>query len=374
MDDLARLTRWLRQQALPLWAEAGYDHRRHVFAERLGFDGKPVEGLPHRLIVQARQIAVFAQAERHGAFSGAGGMAVDAANRMIADYAGKGANGGWAFSTNGEGGIIDAREDLYSHAFALFALAHCHALDGKTRWLETADETLAFLDARFATPGGGFAPALPWPQERLQNPVMHLFEALLALFEASGQERFGACADALRTFACTHFVSPQSGGLLERFDDSWTMSTDAIGTWAEGGHQYEWIWLLDRSERLIGGDMGAAITSLHRFATRNCLDAEGYVVDENEASGTIRKPARRLWPQTEALRCELVLEHRGDTSAQVRARAHARCLREGFLIPAPPGGWIDRIDVDRAHLSPDMPASSLYHLAGAIFAIEDARP
>ena len=45
-------------------------------------------------------------------------------------------------------------------------------------------------------------------------------------------------------------------------------------------------------------------------------------------------------------------------------------LLEGFLDPAPPGGWIDRIDTSGKSLSPDIPASSLYHLAGAAAAID----
>ena len=42
----------------------------------------------------------------------------------------------------------------------------------------------------------------------------------------------------------------------------------------------------------------------------------------------------------------------------------------GLRFGEPAGGWIDRIDTSGKSLSPDIPASSLYHLAGAAAAID----
>jgi mannose-6-phosphate isomerase len=56
-----------------------------------------------------------------------------------------------------------------------------------------------------------------------------------------------------------------------------------------------------------------------------------------------------------------------------RALAFAARLWEGFIAPAPAGGWIDRIDAQGNAISTDMPASSLYHLATAVAEIDDAQ-
>ena len=49
-----------------------------------------------------------------------------------------------------------------------------------------------FLDSMMAHPGGGFVPAVPsLPNSELhQNPHMHLFEALLALYAITKKDEY----------------------------------------------------------------------------------------------------------------------------------------------------------------------------------------
>ncbi|MCB1472430.1 MAG: AGE family epimerase/isomerase [Rhodobiaceae bacterium] len=374
MDERAQLRKWLCELALPLWADRGYDRARARFAERLTFECEPVRDVPLRLMVQARQVAVFCDAERLGWMTGSGEPALAAAHSMIEDFQGKGDLGGWAFACDENGQVVDTTPDLYAHAFALYALSHCHRLDPTGPWLATARDTLAFVQSHFAHPGGGYLPALPAPQHLAQNPLMHLLEALLDLFEASGEDQFANHARDLASLAVTRMIDPATGALPEAFDGDWNPRAENLGNWVEPGHQYEWIWLLDRAERLLGGDHGDAIDGLHRFAVAHGIDAAGFLVDEVEPDGAPRKTSRRLWPHTEGLRAERLLARRGNPSTSTRVEAFARRLREGFLATAPAGGWVDRIDAAGAPLSPDMPASSLYHLAGAIEVLGEMPP
>ena len=65
-DPLQTATRRLRdfviQSALPLWASSGFDEENGSFQERLDFCGKPTQSQPRRLMVQCRQIVVYARA------------------------------------------------------------------------------------------------------------------------------------------------------------------------------------------------------------------------------------------------------------------------------------------------------------------------
>src|ERR1700754_4134266 len=56
---------WLRDAALPLWANAGVDPVGGLFQEQLSIDGVPVEA-PRRARAQARQVFVFASAAGAG--------------------------------------------------------------------------------------------------------------------------------------------------------------------------------------------------------------------------------------------------------------------------------------------------------------------
>jgi mannose-6-phosphate isomerase len=67
--------------------------------------------------------------------------------------------------------------------------------------------------------------------------------------------------------------------------------------------------------------------------------------------------SKRLWPQTEALKSELVT---GWPTAVADATID-RIFRH-FLEPAAPGGWVDRLTADNHPLDAPMPASSFYHL------------
>jgi mannose-6-phosphate isomerase len=90
------------------------------------------------------------------------------------------------------------------------------------------------------------------------------------------------------------------------------------------------------------------------------------IVGELLIDGTPRAGARRVWPVTEAIKANLVEARLGRTEGEGRAAALAVLLRDRFLTLDPPGGWLDRLDHNGCCASEYMPASTLYHLLGAI--------
>ena len=67
----ATLDDWLQRAALPLWATNGFNERYGRFEERLDLWGRPVADVPLRVMVQARQIHVYAIAAERGWYAGA---------------------------------------------------------------------------------------------------------------------------------------------------------------------------------------------------------------------------------------------------------------------------------------------------------------
>ena len=358
----------MREQALPLWATSGFDAETGRFEEGLTFEGRPRSEVPIRLLVQARQIFVYSIADRRRWTVGADALIARAFASMRRDYFRRDGRDGWVFSIARDGTVVDPTRDLYAHAFVLLAVAAHVRASGKQGELALARETLAFLDREMTAPlGGGYVEALPARSgHRRQNPHMHLFEALLALWECSRDRLFLERAEHLFELFVSSFYQAGPGVLLEYFDEA-LRPVKGDGAIVEPGHHFEWCWLLRRYETETGdGRVEAIVDRLYEHATRAGFDADGLIVDELHLDGTIARASRRLWPMTEAIKSNLGEALRGRAGARERAIAQTEALHSRFLGQAPRGGWVDRLGQDRSLLVDFMPATSLYHLVGAV--------
>lgn len=363
--------RWLRDQALPLWSTAGYDAANASFVEALDLDGRPLPDLPRRLMVQARQVAVFATAARSGAFPEGAAIARTAAEAMIARYLAADGAPGWVFSVGADGRVVDPTRDLYAHAFALFGLAAARRLEPSERIDSAIGATLAFLDGPFRDPDhGGWWDALPRKDRlRRQNPHMHLFEALLALHDATGDAALLKRCAGIDALARRHFLNP-AGALVEDFSDDWHIAPAPGGGRVEAGHQFEWAWLFRQYEAASGENRDSVVGALLESALRSGVDpATGRICDAAGEDGTLRNRASRSWPHAEALKALAGERVRGwrlpAALAGLDPGIVERIAGRLLTLYCPPelrGGWIDQLDAADRPQSARMPASSLYHL------------
>jgi len=252
----ARLLGWATDLALPLWATVGFDSRHGRFEERLTLNAERLADSPLRLMSQARQIYTYALAARRGWYPDATRLVEQAYASMVRDYHRRDDRGGWIFSIRRDGAVADPSRDLYSHAFVLLAIASYVEATGKRSALALADETLTFIERHMTAPqGGGFVEEVPssvGARARRQNPHMHLFEALLALWECSGEARYLALAGRLFDLFTARFFQPDPGIVGEYFTAGLAPAEGLAGKLVEPGHHYEWIWLLRRFEHAGG--------------------------------------------------------------------------------------------------------------------------
>lgn len=359
--------RWLREVALPLWIEVGWDAQNASFIEGLDFAGRPLSDMPRRTMVQARQIWVLCIAARHGWHPRAMALATEAIAALLAGSDGT----GFPFSRDRRGSVIDARRDLYTHAFVLLALAEAYRLTGGPACLTAADRTLAFLDAAMATPEvGGYAECLPFRDApRRQNPHMHLFEALLALHEVDHGRGYLERAAGLHDLLCRNFLHGSRPVLAELFDEAWR-PLDAPEVIFEPGHHFEWVWLLDRFAKLSGRpDAALPGRGLWQAAMEHGARGDFWVYERVAASGRIAAASSRLWTCAEAAKAA-ASPLAGDPSGNL-ALGFLDALLRRFVIGGT-GLWADRLDPDGTSPSTFVPASSLYHLCGAVGVVEDA--
>ncbi len=358
--ELAQLRAWLLQAALPLWLAHGIDHARGGFFEALDLRTHRCAAPFRRLRVVARQIVVFSQAHALGVPGAA--PAVRLGLHFLETHAAL-EDGGYAWRFDLAHKPIDHTRDLYDHAFVLLALASAAPLVGVEVLRPSALALLRWLDERFTHPAGGYQESLPPALPRRQNPHMHLFEALLAAAAAFGDDIFHTRAQALADLFANRFFDTQSGTLPEFFDDSLTPVRDRGSFLVEPGHHCEWVWLLHQAATLglaVPQDIPAR---LMQFADRHAINpATGALYDELDSDGTVRAAGSRLWPQTERLRAECLRFDASEARLLQAVRALAAYLR-------PDGLWHERRSADGTFADMPAPASSLYHLTGAILAV-----
>ena len=351
---------YLVQDALPFWSSTGA-YSNGCFVERLDLSGKPVDPGFVRVRMQARQIYVFANAEVAGLF--ASPRLIAAAADFLVRSAWLGPANGWASRVSQDGELIDGVADLYDISFALFALAWLYRLDPNRLYLEIAHATLDFLDRAMRHPLGGYFNDAKRTAPRLQNPHMHLTEALNAWFEASGQQRFLDAAGSLIQLLTSRFYDAKTGALGEYFDEGWRPCLNR-GQIVEPGHQFEWAWIIGYYGRLSGLSHHDAMRRLLSFAFRHGFDeGTGLTVDHVGRDGRVIMGSHRLWPQTEALKACIASERFLGESMVVREQKIVNAIFHYFLNPGPvPGTWIDHYNADGSILSDQVPATSLYHI------------
>jgi mannose/cellobiose epimerase-like protein (N-acyl-D-glucosamine 2-epimerase family) len=353
---------WMFDQALPFWAVHGLDAEHGGYVEQLTLDGRDAAIDFKRTRVACRQVYVFSHAATMGWSAGAK-LAEPGVSYLI-ERAWQGPDKGFAKLTTREGGVLDPTPDLYDLAFVLFAFSWRHKSMGDQLSLDWMHRTLDFIEQHMRHPGGlGFWHQLPPEGFRLQNPHMHLTEACLAAFEATGEQRFADHAKALVKLFQTKFFDAASGTLAEYFNDDWSRAAGDDGRITEPGHQMEWAWILNAARKLLGIDTAAEIRAAIRFA-------ETYGVDHITAvtynavrdDGTPIDRGSRTWPNTERLKAAVALYELDGVDPAPVIDPTVELLLQRYLSHNPAGTWIDAFDGNGKPTAKNVPASTLYHV------------
>lgn len=366
----ARYEHWLATAALPLWWSLGADHARGGFHEALGMDGIAAFA-PKRARVQARQAFVYAQAQ---SWSGpAREAALHAMHWFRAQYLRE--DGLFRTLVGPDGSPLDDTAMLYDQAFALLAMASLASMPGApVGFADEAIELLCTIEKTMRHAKGGFRESAPSAFQ--SNPHMHLLEAALAWSQAGGGAVWGALADEIVTLALTRFIDAEEGFLREHFTGNWEPALGERGRLVEPGHQFEWAFLLTQWGRLRNEPRAElAARRLFAMGAVGIDPARDVAIDALNEDMTARASSARLWPQTERLRAALALAASGGDSCESYL-AHAVSAAEGLwrYFDTPTRGlWQDKLLPTNRFVEEAAPASSLYHIVGAVAALRQFR-
>ena len=137
-----------------------------------------------------------------------------------------------------DGSVLDPLRDTYDHAFVLLALANVYARDRDAQVRSEIDSLLSFLDTQLRSSHGGFLEGWPASMPRRQNPQMHLFEAMIAAFDATHDITFQNRAGEFFALFLANLYDKQKQVLGEYFEDDWSRIEPVS---VEPGHQAEWV-------------------------------------------------------------------------------------------------------------------------------------
>ncbi|MGY6629001.1 MAG: AGE family epimerase/isomerase [Oceanicaulis sp.] len=361
----ARARAWVYDRMLPAWAAAGWDKVHGGFVETLTRGGAPNLDQPRRGRVAPRQVFTFATAAMLGWDpDGAASALVDRGLAYL-DGPARAPDGGWAHGLDGSGRVADPRRDLYDHAFVALGAARAFQATGDARAERIAREAFEVIDALGRGGGPGWASPETAPGLKQSNPHMHLLEASLVWFEASGD----ACArDRIETLAWlfeAFMFDPATGAVGEEYDAGWRPVHSGAGARIEPGHCYEWAWLLSEVRRLTGRDTASWSRRLISFADTHGRGPDGFSLDAVDAAGTPLAPAARAWPQLERIRARLRFP---ETAAPGEAGRELTAFMDAYLDETSPA-WCDRRQPDGCMPIDYLPASMPYHFMTALGAL-----
>ena len=360
---VAELKQHMVDHCLPLWSREGWDAASGGFVDRLLEDGRADRLAPRRVFVQARQIYCYAKAAQMGWYPEGRQVALKGLEYFLARAKSPDGKPGYVHRLTPDGAVLDAKRDTYDHAFVLLALATVYALDRDAQVRAEIDSLLSCMDSQLRSPHGGFLEGLPPSLPRRQNPQMHLFEAMIAAFDATHDLAFQNRAGDFYALFLANLYDKQTCALGEYFEEDFSKIEPVS---VEPGHQAEWVWLLKGFERITGCPTGRPRADLMQTALRYRDATTGCLVDEGDAAGNIRRYTRRLWPQTEIAKAWIAQAESGEAGAADEARAALRRLERHYLSHPVAGGWYDQFDRDGKSLVATIPASSFYHVLCAV--------
>ncbi|KHD89883.1 MAG: mannose-6-phosphate isomerase [Bdellovibrio sp. ArHS] len=369
---------WLTNDVYPLWSTTGIDKSKGGFIENISFDGSPMD-VPRRSMVQARQMYSFVTGANLGVCDKplAHSLVEMGGRYLMANYSAS--SGAFIHSINLDGSPKSSNPDLYTEAFALFALAQAYIVNPRPEIKERAKALVKYLHRERAVSGGGFTEMdEKGTLSYKSNPHMHMFESAIAWMQIDKDAEWKELGQNIISLCLNKFIDPESGVLGEYFDKDWNHLREKDLFIYEPGHQYEWAWLMSLYEGLTGQDLQSVRHNLFLLAEKHGTSRTRKVVfDEMWSNYTPKTLSSRFWPQCERIKaaCRLGTEVAADKK-DIYAHAADEAMETLFKFFQTPlrGTWYDMLSDKDEFSGTFAKASSLYHIVNAMEEYINLRP
>ncbi len=367
---LHKMRTWLPVTALPVWTTLGIDHTTGLWRESIEQDGSPTHS-PVRARVQGRQNTVLGAAARQGWQGPWQPLLERALESADSTYAGP--DGLYVTLVASNGGALDSSKLVYDQTFRLLALANIPESLFETLQAQQRARTLMdTITSHFAGGKNGvsqLSEAGEYP--KAANPMMHLFEACLEWLERDDPDGYwkSKCQE-IADLAVDVLFAENDPCIREFFEEDWSRRTDSAGDILDPGHQFEWAWLLARWSALSGDERAVEVAkALHDTGLDKVHPQTGAVPLSVNTKTNEYAPQYRFWSQLERVKASLYLVDMTDGESAVHYRDDAVLalkVMAQYLDTPIDGLWYDSMRADGSFEQGPSPASTFYHIAGAL--------
>ena len=355
---------WLLDQARTLFAlfqTRAFNPKGGFFG--LGEDGTPMPapgpgGEVRGLHDTTRMVHCFAMAHLLG-LPGADRM-IDHGMAFLSSHHHDQTHGGWFWQVD-DRGAVDATKQAYGHAFVLLAASSAMVVGHPDAAALLADVTEVLLRRFWDDKAGATTEeyAADWAAlgpYRGQNSNMHLTEALMAAYEASGNRTFLTMAERIAGLIINCHARAEGWRVAEHFDADWQVDRGYEGNpmfrpaGTTPGHALEWSRLLVQLWELGGRKLAWLPEAAEALFLNTCAigwdnDTGGfyYTLDWNDRPS---RPDRYWWPCAEAIAAASVLRQISDNPAFEAWYRRVWSFAANHLIDWQHGGWFPELGPD----------------------------
>ena len=272
------------------------------------------------------------------------------------------ANGGFFWGVD-DVGTPNPSKQAYGHAFVLLA-----ASSAKVAGHPDADRLLAditdLLLTRFWDASAGAtteeytADWQPMGPYRGQNSNMHLTEALMAAFEATGEAMYLTMAEQIADLIINRHARAIGWRVAEHFNADWSVDRDYTGDpmfrpyGTTPGHALEWSRLLVQLHELGGKRLAWLREAAEALFLQTCAigwdSAKGgfyYTLDWHDKPA---QPDRYWWPCCEGIAAAAVIRASGGGPEFAQWYDRIWSFAATHLIDRQGGAWHPELDSDLA--------------------------
>ena len=326
------------------WAMANNNYAVQLFDA----DWEVVPNDSIALYQQARQVYIFAKGFEMTNDNRYLKATLESADFML-DYMYNETVSEWAASVDRENTLKRYPPKEYDTAFALFAMVHAYNASKDTRYLDAALATwmLGGLPKGVKIGKGlqkSQADSSIGNEKWSINPLMHFFEALLALFEVTQSHAVWQDIQIIANFVDTALV--QDGSYIaEYYENVDQPLAIAKGGYVELGHQIEWAYLFYRAvDQGLDSKYRTLANSLLAYAlATGWNEPEGSLSGRADYNHQLIEKRPVWWAQAEFMRLNIYLLNQ---RVQMEKCKLLLSRSYGFIVNSflaqNTGGWVIR--------------------------------
>lgn len=327
------------------WAISNNDYRVTNFTR----DWTPVKSDTVSLYQQSRQVFVFLKVYELNNDRRYLDAAIKSADYMIQNMYDS-LTGKWTATVKKDAPKLSTTSKSYDTSFALFAMAHMFRVTKEKQYLDIALKTwmlsyawpgLNFAKGQFDNRPGKIGSNNVWSQ----NPLMHLFEALLVLYEVTESQQVFSDIKDIAAFIRDKLIDGR-GYLAEYYyTDDFSPIAQSEGGYIEIGHQFEWSALMLSAVRMGLDDSFRELSKiLFEYGQKFGVDSStGHVISRVDYAGLTTDSKAKWWSQAEYMKANLLMM--GFFPNEQSRFQENFAMNYGYVlnhfIDQDNGGWVD---------------------------------